>query len=97
LFEPGQVVDRNPGQPGELFSAQPRRAAASANREADRRRPHAIAPVTNRPTEFRRLHLATARDADGIVLALAVLRKPDDWLTVRRRPRLVATTTNGEP
>jgi hypothetical protein len=66
LFEPGQIVDRDPGQPGELFSAQPCRAAATADRDADRRGLDAVAPMPHRPTELPRVHLFTVLDADGL-------------------------------
>jgi len=68
LFEPGQVVHRDPCQRGEFFSAQPRGTTASPDREADRRGRHAVAPATHRPTELPRVHVSTVADASRVVL-----------------------------
>ena len=66
LFEPGQVVHRDSCQRGEFFPAQARGTAASADREADRRGRHAVAPAAHRPTELPRVHVPTVADPDGM-------------------------------
>ena len=66
MFEPCQVVDRDSGQPGQLFSAQPGRTTASANGDTDRGGLHAVAPATHRATELPRVHPFSKREAGGL-------------------------------
>ena len=97
LLQPRQVVDRDAGKPGQFFSAQAHRSPASTDRDAHGRGLNAIAPATYRAAELPRVHLFTLRYRSGFVLALTVLRKPDDCLKTGVRRRLIGESREGEP
>jgi hypothetical protein len=90
LFEPGQIVDGDPGQLGELFPAQPGRTASSALGDSDRRWSDTVTPVTHGRAELSGIHSLTVHPAAVVVVALAVLRQPDCCLTLRGWPTLGA-------
>ena len=85
LFEPGQVVDRDAGDPGELLATQAHRTTATADRHADDLRRDALAPTADRPAELPVVHPPSLSPRARGVLALRVLRPPGDSLSVRPR------------
>jgi hypothetical protein len=90
LLQPGQVVGRDPGEPGELFAAEPARPAVPADRHADGLGRDTITPTAHHSAELPRLHVSSLRDGAAVVLALAFLRKRNYCLTIHRSPTLGA-------
>jgi hypothetical protein len=82
------VMVRLDGQPGEFLPPQPCRPAAASDGGADRFRRDAVAPLRTVRPNSQRCTSSTVPVAAPLVLALAVLRKPDDCLSIRRHRRL---------
>jgi hypothetical protein len=97
LFEPGQIVGRDPGEPGEFLAAQPAGPAAPADGQADGLGREAFTPAAQHPAELPGLHGFSLRAGTAVVLALALLRKRDDCLTTGRRWPSSAPTAPPEP
>ena len=90
LLQPGQVVHRDTGQPGELLAAQPGSAPAATGRHARRLRGGAVAPAAYGLAELPRFHASSLRDSAGVLVALAVLRQRDRFLQACARRSLGA-------
>lgn len=85
LLEPGDVVDRDPGQQGQLLAPQACRAPLPAGRRPRRFGPHPVAPAAHR---FAELHCRRATGVPGRPAAFLVPPVPGRrgcWL--RRRAR----------
>jgi NAD(P)-dependent dehydrogenase (short-subunit alcohol dehydrogenase family) len=93
LFQPGQVVHRDAGQPGELLAAQPGSAPPPAGRHTRRLRGGAVPPAADDPAELPRLHTSSLRDPARVVVALAVLRQRDRFLPALRATQPGSMTT----
>ena len=93
LFEAGQVVDRDPREKGQLFASQACCSAMGARLHAGRSGVDPVSPAPQGATERPRFHPSSVQVAATLVLALAVLRKPDDCLTAPISPQNGRMTT----
>ena len=78
----------NAGERGQFFAAQPAGPAPASRRDTDRLGGHTVAPAAHRPAELPRFHASILDEYGPVVLVLAVLRQPDDWLCPGRARRL---------
>lgn len=90
LFEPGQIVDGDAGETGELFTAKTVSASSAPDRHADHLRRDAITPAPHRSTELGTHHATSLLRPPGIVVALPFLRQADDCLARRTAASLEA-------
>jgi hypothetical protein len=85
LLEPGQVVDRDAGQSGQLLTAQAGRTTTTGDRQTDHLRRDPLAPAAHRSAELTIWHRSSLSPAAPVVLALTVLRPTDHCLSLSAR------------
>ena len=88
LFEAGQVVDRDAGESRQLLASQAGRPTPAAGRHAYRGGVDTVAPAPQGASERPRFHSSSVQASAALVLALAVLRQPDGYLTLSFPPRM---------
>jgi hypothetical protein len=81
LLQTGEVINRDARQGGQFLSPESGSPSSAARRNADSLRGDPVAPTSQRPTEVARFHLDNLQGSSVLILALAVLRQRDGFLS----------------